>query len=114
MTETMEAVDNLEEMAKAPGIDGFYIGPGDLALSLGIPAAEASANERHLQACQRVLDVANANGLVACHHSAGAEQAAHLFKQGFKMSQIGSDFRFVAAASANALETLADTAKSIG
>ena len=27
MIETVQAVDNLEEIAKAPGIDGFYIGP---------------------------------------------------------------------------------------
>ena len=33
--ETAEAIDNLDEMLKVPGVDGFFIGPMDLATSLG-------------------------------------------------------------------------------
>jgi len=55
MIETMQAVDNLEEIAKAPGIDGFYIGPADLALSLGLtPSPDVEFDPRHAAACQRV------------------------------------------------------------
>ncbi len=35
--ETREAMDNLEEIAAIPGIDGIFIGPADLAASLGHP-----------------------------------------------------------------------------
>lgn len=109
MIETMQAVDNLEEIAKAPGLDGFYIGPADLAISLGItPGPNAENDPRHAAACQRVVDVANTAGLVPCHHGSGPEEAARRFAQGFKMCQIGSDAVMVAAGAAAALRTLAE------
>lgn len=109
MVETLEAVGNLEEMAKAPGLDGFYIGPSDLAVSIGItPGPNAAADPRHAAACQRVVDVAKATGLVPCHHGSGPEEAARRFAQGFMMCQIGSDVGMVAAASAAGLKTLAE------
>ena len=108
MVETMEAVNNLEEIAKPPGLDGFYIGPADLALSIGIPPGPGAANDPcHAEACQRVVDVANAAGLIPCHHGSGPEEAARRFAQGFKMCQVGSDVRLVAAAAQAALQELA-------
>ncbi len=107
MIETMEAVGNLEEIAKAPGIDGFYIGPGDLAVSLGIPPGPgAAADPRHAEACQRVLDVANATGLVPCHHGSNAGEAVRLYAQGFMMCQLGSDMNMLNAAAAAAVKTV--------
>ena len=109
MIETMQAVDNLEEIAKAPGIDGFYIGPADLALSLGLtPSPDVEFNSRHAAACQRVVDVANAAGLAPCHHGSGPEQAARRFAQGFKMCQTGSDVMMLAAGADSALKALAE------
>jgi 4-hydroxy-2-oxoheptanedioate aldolase len=109
MIETMEAVNNLEEIAKAPGIDGFYVGPADLALSLGLtPGPDAAEDPRHAEACQRVVDVAKANGLIPCHHGSGPDEAARRFAQGFMMCQIGSDAGMVTQGSAASLKALAD------
>ena len=36
IVETREGLENAEEIAATPGIDGIYIGPADLALSLGL------------------------------------------------------------------------------
>ena len=109
MIETTQAVENLEQIAQAPGIDGFYIGPSDLALTMGLsPGPDAFKNPDHLAACQRVLDVANATGMVPCHHGVGPADAARLFAQGFKLSQIGSDILMVTNGAANALQTLAE------
>jgi 4-hydroxy-2-oxoheptanedioate aldolase len=33
--ETVEAIENLEEIASAPGVDGVFIGPSDLSASMG-------------------------------------------------------------------------------
>ncbi|MBI4203015.1 MAG: 2,4-dihydroxyhept-2-ene-1,7-dioic acid aldolase [Chloroflexi bacterium] len=108
MVETQESVDNLEEISKVKGLDGFYIGPSDLAMSLGVRGPDARRHPKHAAACQRVLDVARANGLVPCHHGAGPEVAAELFAQGFMMCQIGSDAGMVGNGSAAALKALAD------
>lgn len=109
MIETMQAVGNLEEIARVKGLDGFYVGPGDLALSLGIPGGpEARRDPRHAAACQRVVDVARAHGLVPCHHGSGPEEAADRFAQGFMMCQIGSDGGMVSNGCATALKALMD------
>ena len=36
MIETAEGVDNVDEIAATPGLDGIYIGPSDLALAIGL------------------------------------------------------------------------------
>lgn len=35
--ETVEALSRIEEIAKVPGVDGIFIGPADLAASMGYP-----------------------------------------------------------------------------
>ena len=37
MIETQEGLDNLEAILATPGLGGVYVGPSDLALSLGLP-----------------------------------------------------------------------------
>ncbi len=39
MIETVDAIDELEEMLKVEGIDVFFIGPGDLSQDMGYPPA---------------------------------------------------------------------------
>ncbi|MBB4293198.1 2-keto-3-deoxy-L-rhamnonate aldolase RhmA [Rhizobium leguminosarum] len=39
MIETVDAIDNLDEMLKVDGIDVFFIGPGDLSQNMGYPPA---------------------------------------------------------------------------
>ena len=74
-------------------------------VSFGIPIGpDTQQDPIHVAACQKVVDVANAAGLVPCHHGGTtAEEAARRFKEGFKMCQLGSDVGMVRAASANAL-----------
>ena len=54
MVENINTIPNLEEMAKAPGIDGFYIGPADLAISMGVDPRttdRAKSTRRLLKRC---------------------------------------------------------------
>ena len=110
MIETVQAVNNLEEIAKAPGIDGFYIGPSDLAVSLGIPTGPSTFSDpQHAAACQRVVDVARARrALFRATTAAGPEEAVRRMEQGFMMCQLGSDVGMVRASAAAALKTVAD------
>src|SRR5918997_5730131 len=46
MVETREGLERVEEIAATPGLDGLYIGPSDLALSLGLtPTLEIMEGE---------------------------------------------------------------------
>ena len=114
MIETTEGLENVEEIAKAPEIDGLYIGPGDLSLAMGIGLTEWADNEQHLAACQRVLNAAKAAGVVPCHHGAGPAESAKFIKMGFMLCSIGSDSRMLSAASASGLKAYRDALNEDG
>ncbi len=57
--ETPEAVDNVEEIAAVPGVDGLFVGPGDLGLRLQIAETELTLDA----ALQRVAAAAERHGV---------------------------------------------------
>ena len=46
MLEEVEAIENLPEMVKVPGVDVFFIGSGDLSQSMGSPASRRIPRSR--------------------------------------------------------------------
>jgi 4-hydroxy-2-oxoheptanedioate aldolase len=95
MIEHIDAVGRIDEIARVPGLDGFFIGPGDLAMSLGLPPGAGAADSRFQEACQRVLDAARANGLVAGIAPFSAEDARRQVDKGFAFCPFGADWTFL-------------------
>ena len=60
--ETVEALERVEELAAVPGLDGFIVGPRDLALALGFP--DGPGHPEVEAAIDRVAAVAKKHGLV--------------------------------------------------
>jgi 4-hydroxy-2-oxoheptanedioate aldolase len=60
--ETKEALERVEELAAVPGVDGFIVGPRDLALALGFP--DGPGHPEVEAAIDRVVAVAKKRGLV--------------------------------------------------
>ncbi len=60
--ETREALDQVEDLATLTGIDGFIVGPRDLALALGFP--DGPSHPEIESAIDRVVAVAKKRGLV--------------------------------------------------
>lgn len=106
MVEDIRTVDQIDELAKATGIDGFYIGPADLAISMGVAPGGYRQDERHAVACCRVVEAAKTHGLVAGIHCGGPDEALQRFSQGFMLCPIGSDVGMIAAGAAAALQTV--------
>ncbi len=46
--ETEEGARNLDEILSVPGLDGIYVGPGDLSLSMGVTPSMAPRDPRVL------------------------------------------------------------------
>lgn len=103
MIETIDAVSRIDEIAKVPGIDGFFIGPGDLAMSLGLAPSAGASDQRFQDACQRVLDSALAHGLIAGIAPFSAKDARVRVDQGFQFCPFGSDWGFLAEGAEAAL-----------
>lgn len=56
MIETVDAIDNLEDMLKVEGIDVFFIGPGDLSQNMGFPPAPPFGEPRPSEVREKVGD----------------------------------------------------------
>jgi 4-hydroxy-2-oxoheptanedioate aldolase len=108
MVETTKALENVEAIARAPEIDGLYIGPSDLSLDMGLSLSNWHHDDRHIAAVQRIFAAAHANSIVACHHGAGPAISAKFVKMGSKLCQIGNEMRMLTTATAEALKMFRD------
>lgn len=111
MIETPLAVERLPEILKAPGIDGVYIGPSDLARAIADSIPEGRADPRHEQMCQRVLDITRSQNMIAGIHAANAEEAAHRFRQGWMLSPVAIDTFALSTFSSAALRHVLENGK---
>jgi 4-hydroxy-2-oxoheptanedioate aldolase len=113
MVENPETLVHLDGMARAPGVDGFYIGPADLAVSMGLPAGTGQQDPRHQEACQRVLDAAKEHGIIAGIHCGSAEQAASRFEQGFRFCPVGNDIGFISSGGLSAMQHIREAVPNL-
>lgn len=89
--ESKEALDNLEDICKVPGVDVVYIGPGDLALSLGLKSrAEIDAT-----VFEKVRDTALKNGVMPAMHGESGPEALWAIDKGFRVTTAGADIDYV-------------------
>jgi len=91
MVETREALERVDEIAVTPGLDGIYIGPSDLALSLGIaPTLEIQEGE-HAEAVGRIREACHRNGIAAGIHCPSGEWAKKHAEAGFDLVTVATD-----------------------
>jgi len=88
MIETRTGVEHVEEICAVTGVDGCYIGPNDLANSLGLPTSSAILPGEHEAAVQAITAAAQRHGLVTAMSGDPVELGA----RGIRMINMGSDF----------------------
>ncbi len=103
MIETQEALDNVEAIAATPGLDGLYIGPSDLSLSLGLTPHQDSREPVMVEAIGRILAAAKDNGIVAGIHNASGAYAREMGEKGFDLVSVSNDTRLLADAASAAV-----------
>ncbi|RJQ25917.1 2,4-dihydroxyhept-2-ene-1,7-dioic acid aldolase [Candidatus Parcubacteria bacterium] len=95
--EHKDALANIEEILSVPGIDGTFIGPYDLSLSLGIPGQ--ISHPEVLAAKRRVLDSTLAHGLIAGVHfvqpRTAADDCRQAVTEGYRFIALGTDILFL-------------------
>ena len=69
MIETKQAMDNLDDILSVPGLDGLYIGPNDLAITLGCAPSGTPTDPIVLDAIRTILAGAKKHGIRASHTS---------------------------------------------
>lgn len=91
MVETTLGVENVEEIAAIPGVDAIYIGPADLAITMGLPPAMNPVPGPHAEAIERILKAGMANDVAVGIPTSSAEDALAYAERGFTMMAVGSD-----------------------
>lgn len=102
MIETAEALDNLAAIVGTPGLDGVYIGPSDLGLSLGYPPKFDHDEPEMLDHIARIRAAAHAAHKRVGVHCLTAEYARRMIADGFDLVTVGSDGRWLGEGAAAA------------
>ncbi len=97
MIETKEAMANLDEIMTTPGLDAIYIGPNDLAKTLGFTPAADPSEAGVLAAIDEVLAAAKRHGLIAGSHTAGGDMSKRFFAKGFDLCTLSNEVNLMAA-----------------
>jgi len=86
MAESVKALENIEEIVNVPGIGGVFIGPGDLAFSMGVPPGDPAVEEASLKILK-----ATQNAGLPCGTLTGVSGVEKCVKQGFRIIAVGFD-----------------------
>ena len=68
MVETVEALENVEKIAATEGMSGIYIGPSDLAVSIGYAPGLDRKEDDVDAVIGRILAACKASGIKAAIH----------------------------------------------
>lgn len=91
MIETTKALSNLDEIAATPGLDGLFVGPSDLSITLSNGAKIDRLGAATLEAMARIAAAAKKNGLVAGAFGGVADQIKAYIKLGYTFIAAGVD-----------------------
>lgn len=96
MIETIQAVEHAEAILAVEGVVGCFIGPNDLALSMGLTQKDMGPGSQHEAAMLHVLDAAKTTGKAAGKHCFSAAEVTTRIGQGFQFLALASDGVFLA------------------
>ena len=103
MVETAEALENVEAIAETPGLTGVYIGPSDLALSMGHTPKLDPDEPAVVEAVGRILGACKDAGIRCGIHCLAPSYAKRMLDEGFDLVTLGSDIRLYSAACTSAI-----------
>ena len=104
--ETVEALEQIEEIAALPGVDGIFIGPFDLSTAMGIPGQ--FTNPEFLAAEQRVKKACEAAGKPCYILSMTEEEGSRLLNEGYAGVAHSLDFAMFTDAYTKTVKAIRD------
>ncbi|BDG62275.1 HpcH/HpaI aldolase family protein [Caldinitratiruptor microaerophilus] len=101
--EHIRAVENVDAIVSVPGVDAVFIGPNDLAASMGLPPGYERDEPQVVQAIRHVRERAAAHGVAAGIHCSDGAAVARRVEEGFRLLALGSDGRLLTQAAVEQL-----------
>jgi 4-hydroxy-2-oxoheptanedioate aldolase len=95
--EHIKGVENAEAILSTPGVDAVFIGPNDLAASmgLGLGVPLESDNPQLVEAIMHIRDTAIKNGVAPGIHTSGSAGVNMRIEQGFQFCAMASELRYM-------------------
>ncbi len=109
MIETRQAVDHLDAILAVPGLDGVYIGPSDLALTLGLDPVADLDHPELLATIDHIHARAQQAGKFTVMHCSPIDYAQRMAARGFSLRTVSNDGRLLAQAGQDLFRSLATT-----
>ena len=100
MIETQEAIDNLDAIVSVEGIDGVFVGPSDLTISLTGGKSVDTASEVTAKAMRRIAEGALKRGRIAGAFGAGGPFCQRAIGMGYRFFSTPSDTQMLALGAA--------------
>ena len=91
MIETAKGLAALDDICAVPGLTGVYVGPADLAISLGHRPAESLTTPAVLDAVARIRSAVSDAGLVPAIHANAGKPGKAMAELGFRMITLASE-----------------------
>jgi 4-hydroxy-2-oxoheptanedioate aldolase len=104
--EHIRAVENVEDILSVEGVDGCFVGPTDLAVSMGLPHNDFEHVPEHRDAIRRTVDGCRALGKLACTNSYHLAEAADKASQGYSCITLRSDADLFVDSASTQLQSL--------
>jgi 4-hydroxy-2-oxoheptanedioate aldolase len=98
MVETPDALAHVDAIAAVPGVDGIFVGPFDLSLSLGLNVDEMLADDSDASPLARVVAACREHGIVAGAYAGSAVRARPLRDRGFELIAVTTDAELLSSA----------------
>jgi 4-hydroxy-2-oxoheptanedioate aldolase len=91
MIETAAALSAISQICAVDGLAGIYIGPADLAISMGVDAVGATQHPAVLDAIARIHRAAADTGLVTGIHAGNGKTGRAMAQLGFGMITLAAE-----------------------
>ena len=91
MIETAAALSDLSRICAVEGLAGIYVGPADLAISMGFDAVGATRKPEVLDAIVRIHRTATAAGLVTGIHAGEGKTGCAMGQLGFRVVTLAAE-----------------------
>ncbi len=98
MIEDRRAVDRIDKIMAVPDLDVCFIGPNDLASSLGVPTGLDNQHPDHIAAVEIVVEAGKRSGVATGIHCIDGNEATRRIQHGMTWFPIASDARLLKSA----------------
>ena len=108
MIETRAAISALDDILAVKGLDGIFVGPGDLSIALSEGARLNASGDATQEAAQRICDAAKKAGKLAGIFCMTAEDVKKAKAMGYTFIAYGVDMVVLQAGVSSLLDSVAD------